>query len=140
MLTYPETDARDWPYAWEFAALRVCRPNVLIEAPLLARERLLHQLQPHIPSVVAKVSGRGLLTLPPPTKGIIVHDVDNLSTLDQARLYAWMSEGDVLHQVVSTSAQSVYALVKSGLFCEDLYYRLNVVLLVVTCGALPGGE
>src|SRR5436190_21167619 len=140
MLQYSETDARNWPSASEFTALGAFRPNLLIEGPLLARDRLLEQLQSHIPNVVARMSTSGVLDLPSRTTGIIVHDVDNLSTLDQARLYAWMSEGDLLHQVVSTSAQSVYALVKSGHFCEDLYYRLNAVPLVVTCGATAGGE
>lgn len=140
MLECPQTDVQQWPAASEFTALRLFRPNLLIEAPLLARDKLLGQLQPHIPSVVARMSTTGVLELPSPRTGIIVHDVDNLSTLDQARLYAWMSKGDVRHQVVSTSAQSVYALVQSGHFCEGLYYRLNVVTLVVTGGAPAGGE
>jgi hypothetical protein len=138
MLEYKEIET-GWPGTAEFAALRVYHPNVLIEGPRLQRDRLLAALRPDIPSFIARErTGRGL-ALPRHRTGIIVSDVDTLSPTEQDQLYAWTSEGHALQQVVSTSARSVYNLLKSGRFCNRLYYQLNVMLLVVGHGAPAGG-
>jgi hypothetical protein len=132
MLQYAKTEVRRWLSAADSAALRVYRPNLLIEGPLLGRGQLLAQLHPHIPTAVARHTAGGALALTIATTRILVHDVDTLSAIDQANLRAWMTSGvDVRRQVVSTSEHSLYALVKSKRFCDDLYYRLNVMLVHV---------
>jgi transcriptional regulator of acetoin/glycerol metabolism len=53
----------------------------------------------------------------------------------QARLLEWLDAGDARRQVVSLSSDPLFARVERGLFSEDLYYRLNTVMvqLDATC-------
>jgi transcriptional regulator of acetoin/glycerol metabolism len=127
MLQYAQPEGRRRPWAAEFDALRIHRPNLLLEGPIPVRKQLLAQLLPHMPGAVVGLTTGGVLDLPLSATSIILHDIDALSANDQARLHAWMTSSDLMPQVVSTSEHSLYALVQRGRFAEDLYYRLNVV-------------
>jgi transcriptional regulator of acetoin/glycerol metabolism len=127
MLQYAQPEGTRRPWAAEFDALRIYRPNLLIEGPLPGRKELLRQLLPYMPAAVVGVTNGGVLDLPVSATSIILHDIDALSANDQARLHAWMTSNDLIPQVVSTSEHSLYELVQRGRFAEDLYYRLNVM-------------
>ena len=62
---------------------------------------------------------------------ILVRGVDRLDVETQRSLLDFLSSKGVSGalQVVSTSGQPVFPLINRGLFLEELYYRLNTVLL-----------
>lgn len=72
--------------------------------------------------------------LPLPTaaaRTLILHDAATLTMAEQTQLLDWLNAASPRPQVVSTSAQPLFAQVERGLFAEPLYYRLNVILIGV---------
>ncbi len=78
------------------------------------------------------------LTLPPSTDTgtLILHEVGALTLDEQLQLLDWLDQSAGRTRVVSTSPDSLYALVEAGLFLEKLYYRLNTV----SHNVAPGSE
>jgi len=65
-----------------------------------------------------------------PAGSLLVRDVGRLTLVHQQRLLDWLN--DRRHwSVIATSAGSIFSMVKSGVFAEDLYYRLNTVTLLL---------
>jgi len=87
-------------------------------------------LWPHFvaPRVVRR-RGEQLRRLPMsgPAGTILVYDVDTLTRPDQDALHRWMNAGNNGTRVVSTSTQSLLPKLETGVFNDDLYYRLNVL-------------
>jgi transcriptional regulator of acetoin/glycerol metabolism len=48
--------------------------------------------------------------------------------MQQDELFNWLCQSERLMQVVSITTQNLFALMTSGQFREDLYYRLNTML------------
>jgi hypothetical protein len=72
------------------------------------------------------------LSLPRRSAGtLILQGADTLSARDQQQLLDWL-EGDArATRILSTTRRPLFPLVESGTFLEALYYRLNVILLVL---------
>jgi Sigma-54 interaction domain len=110
------------------------RSNVLLEGDESGLEAVIIALTPHVrPSVLHWAPGCRL-TLPDASHAtLLLKDVDHLSTMEQALLYAWMNDGAHRRvQIVSTSPRSLYSLVQQGVFLENLYYCLNTFYLDLT--------
>jgi hypothetical protein len=66
-----------------------------------------------------------------PAGTLILQGADALSACDQQLLFEWL-EGDArATRILTTTHRPLFPLVESGNFLEALYYRLNVVLLVL---------
>lgn len=78
------------------------------------------------------------LTLPSATDTgtLILHEVGSLTINEQFQLLDWLDQSAGRTRVVSTSPESLFALVEAGLFLEKLYYRLNTV----SHNVAPGSE
>jgi hypothetical protein len=77
------------------------------------------------------------LILPRTSAGtVILQGADTLSASDQQQLFRWL-EGDArATRILTTTRRALFPLVESGTFLEALYYRLNVILLILE----PGGS
>ena len=62
---------------------------------------------------------------------LIVRDVAWLTRTDQQQLLDWLDGEGRDTRVIATSTTPVFPSVKDGLFCADLYYRLNTVTLML---------
>jgi len=80
------------------------------------------------PSVVRR-RGEELRLLPNsrPAGTILIHDVHTLTRREQNVLHRWMNAGNGRTRVVSTTTQSLMPVLETGVFNDDLYYRLNVL-------------
>lgn len=70
----------------------------------------------------------------PSTSGpgtVVIRGVSELTTPDQGRLVEWLSQADGRVQVIASSSDALWPLVQAGHFLESLYYRLNVITLVL---------
>ena len=78
------------------------------------------------------------LVLPTPTDTgtLILHEVGSLTINEQLQVLDWLDQSAGRTRVVSTSPESLFALVEAGLFLEKLYYRLNTV----SHNVAPGSE
>jgi len=68
--------------------------------------------------------------LPPEDVGaLILRDVGALGPQEQTGLMAWI-DAHPRSTIVSTTAHPLFAFVTRALFAAELYYRLNVILLL----------
>ncbi len=58
---------------------------------------------------------------------LLLGDILQLTRQQQRDLYDWIERGHEATPIVSVSSVRLWPLVESGVFMEDLYYRLNVV-------------
>jgi Sigma-54 interaction domain len=79
------------------------------------------------------------LVLPPVdrVKTFILRNVEQLSHVDQGRLFNWLDEAAGRTQVVSTAAEPLLPRVYAGVFMSALYYRLNVLYVEVPETLIP---
>jgi hypothetical protein len=111
---------------------RSTNANLLIMGADDVVARLVTSLWPYFsaPRVVRR-RGEPLRLLPTsrPVGTILIYDVPTLTRLEQDALQYWMNEGNNRTRVVSTAAQSLLPVLETGAFNDDLYYRLNVLML-----------
>jgi hypothetical protein len=110
----------------EWRAILTVRPNLLIEGPNATTEVILRALGSHCALPVVWWSD-GLPRGNAAT--LIVRDVAALSMDDQERLLRWLDTPGPRIQVISTTPRPLFPQVQRGLFLENLYYRLNVVMV-----------
>jgi hypothetical protein len=113
-----------------FTLLRLGYPNVLISGPVSQAESTFQQMRPYLRVPVATWVPRE--TPRPPAgafRSLLVRGADNMDASQQEDLARLInqSSGDV--QIVSITSAPLYPLVTSGAFLQNLYYRLNVVLM-----------
>jgi hypothetical protein len=61
---------------------------------------------------------------------IVIRDIATLSPVLQKAWLAWLSAPQRRRpHIIATSSIAVFPLIAQGLFLEDLYYRLNTILL-----------
>jgi hypothetical protein len=72
------------------------------------------------------------LSLPRRSAGtLILQGADALSACDQQQLLEWLEGNARATRILTTTHRPLFPLVESGNFLEALYYRLNVILLVL---------
>jgi len=108
------------------------RPNVLVVGPVARTEAAVAAIVAALPMPVRYWTP----DLPLPSQGgtttLVIRDIATLSLSFQQAWLARMNAPHVQHtQVIATSSIAVFPLVVRGVFLEDLYYRLNTVLLDV---------
>ena len=113
------------------------RPNVLVIGPVARSEAVVAAIICAL-STVSTVSmpvhyWTPDLPLPSPgdTTPIVIRDIATLSLSSQQAWVARMNAPEAHTQIIATSSIAVFPLVARGVFLEDLYYRLNTVLLDV---------
>jgi hypothetical protein len=107
------------------------RHNVLLEGPEPSTLAVLRLLEPYLPApVMRRTRGAPFQVLPDDVGGLILEDVGGLGPEEQARLLAWIDRRPLV-QIVSTSADRLFAFVTRGGFDASLYYRLNIILIEV---------
>jgi len=116
---------------WE-AAVAVRLP-MLLTGPGGTTADWLHHMQARLALPVIEVAcDAGLKSTALDDAGtVVLHDVEHLRPADQLRLLRWLEEPQ-RPQIISTSSRALYPLVGAGRFSEDLYYRLNSVVLDCT--------
>jgi hypothetical protein len=113
--------------------LRTLRPNILI----VGSPEQIETTSAILIAEVLKPVRYWTADARPPTRTdaatIMIHDIANMSPTHQETLLAWM-DGPSAHdtQFIATSVIAVFPLVTQELFLEDLYYRLNTILLDLT--------
>ena len=108
------------------------RCNVLLEGPRASTEATLARLMPQLRGIVQWNQPTARLDLPHRgVRTLIVRDVSELQGSEQKSLDRWLAETGRHTQIISTTAQPLFSLVKLGRFDERLYYRLNVLLLQI---------
>jgi len=117
-------------YSMELTVLHAGQSNVLLEGPAAATDAVTLLLRPYLREPFVTNCSEVPFELPEAATGaLILKDVAALTAGDQARLLAWLKGAGLRTQVISTSGEALFALVRQGLFDASLYYRLNVLLL-----------
>jgi hypothetical protein len=113
----------------DWHVLIATRANVLITGSADAVAESIAELMPYLDSpVCAWTPGRWLPT-PADAKALLVYDVDALSPQQQRGLSRWLAQAAIAPlRVVSTAGAPLFERVAAGLFLDELYYPLNVVM------------
>ena len=112
------------------AVLRRIHPNVLIIGSGVEAERALEHIRPALQTPLTSWSPTDTPHLPAPVfRTLIVRDVDGLTATQQASLALLLRRSSGEIQIVSIARLPLFPLVTQGLFLDELYYRLNVVVL-----------
>ncbi len=119
-----------WPPAPELVILRTRRPNVLITGTHDTAEAAVVALLPYLQPPVHCWNPDASLPTPHDVRTVLIRDVATLSVEQQHALSSWLAQAGPDHaQIVSTTALPLFALIKQGVFLEELYYRLNTLRL-----------
>ena len=60
---------------------------------------------------------------------IVIHDVDGLDLAKQGVLLTWLEHRTSRVRVITTATHDLFPLVQAGLFLDQLYYRLNTIVI-----------
>jgi hypothetical protein len=106
--------------------------NLLLVGTPSTTTELLGALKPHLRAPLHEhTSPTGGSVPQPPDGTLVLLEVARLDAAQQTELLQWLDRTserlDV--QVVSTTSEPLFPLVQAGTFHEDLYYKLNVVLM-----------
>ena len=112
----------------EWRAIITVKPNLLIEGPDEGAEKIIDAIVTTVRCSVCEW-GRPDSGQEPSTI-LVVRRVDLFDDSDQRRLAEVLGADTApVRQVITTSGQSLFALVETGHFPETLYYRLNTIRL-----------
>jgi hypothetical protein len=110
--------------------LERARPNVLVIGDAACTTDALEHMRPYLVMPLASWLPSESITLPATRfRTLVVQDVDQLVATQQADLLAQLDETAADVQLVSLARAPLFPAVVKGAFLEDLYYRLNVVVL-----------
>jgi len=134
---------RAFARAWSSSEMLACtvRPNVLVIGPMTRIEATVASIAMALPTPVFYWTSE--MPLPEACDGrtIVIRDIGTLSPTLQEAWLAWLNARPARPaQVIATSSIAVFPLVRQGLFLEDLYYRLNTVLLDVREWRMDGED
>jgi hypothetical protein len=112
----------------EWHALSSVRPNVLLVGAEALTDAIIEQLRPffHRSTITWRQDDAPAL---PASGTLVLKDAATLSADRQMQLLEWLGSANGGAQVVAATPCAVFPLVEAGLFSEELYYRLNTVLL-----------
>ena len=109
------------------------RPNILLEGPEYAIEQTLVALIRELPIPVYVWNDVPARPAPNEETTIIAREVTRLSESERDAIATWLEKNNASGvQMISTSSVPLFPLVQQNLFPAELYYRLNVVRLVVS--------
>ena len=103
--------------------------NLLLEGSPSDTEEKLAALKPHLREPLCEFRPTDDACVPQPREGtLILLEVARLTAAQQTTLLRWFDDR-VPMRIVSTSSESLFSFVGSGVFRSELYYRLNIVLI-----------
>jgi len=106
------------------------RPNVLVIGDAASTTAVLDRMRPHLLTPLASWTPRESLALPEtPFRTLVIRDVDQLVGAQQTELLAQLDQVCAGVQLVSLAGTPLFPAVVRGMFLENLYYRLNIVML-----------
>ena len=108
--------------------LRIAQPHVLLVGPPSLTSVLLDAMRPALRQPMVD-SGVDVASLPDEGT-VILRNVELLDARGQQALSTWMESSAA--RVVTICEAPLYARVTDGRFSADLYYRLNILTLVVS--------
>jgi len=126
-------DSREAPDDWSI--LLAGHPNVLLIGSPMKLEAALTRLVPHLRAPLVHWHAQSRADPPRTSTGtLVLWDVDTLDRAGQQHLLSWMENHRGATQVVSIAQRSLFSLVTRDAFLDTLYYRLNVLCLMVDPG------
>ena len=60
---------------------------------------------------------------------LVIHDIDCLDLAAQRTLLAWLEARMSRVRVITTVTRDLFAMVTAGVFLDQLYYRLNTIVV-----------
>ena len=60
---------------------------------------------------------------------LVIHDVDGLDLAKQRVLLTWLEHRTSRVRVITTATRDLFTLVQMGVFLDELYYRLNTIVI-----------
>jgi len=69
---------------------------------------------------------------------LIIYEVENLDLARQRVLLAWLQTRASRVRVITTVSRDLFSMVTAGLFLDQLYYRLNTVVIDAVGGDAHG--
>jgi hypothetical protein len=120
--------------AEELFLMGMPRVNVLLAGRDEVVRLVLRTLLGHVRKPIVSWCPGQRLALPPMelTGTLVLHEVGALGVLEQIQLLEWSGGSRRNPQVISTTSAPLLPRVRSGLFIDTLYYRLNTVYMDVT--------
>jgi hypothetical protein len=117
--------------AWDWHALVTSRANTVVVAREDAVMGVWTALWPTLQKPIHWVEASSL-SLPRRSAGtLILQDADALTPTAQQELFDWLERDARATRVLTTTSLPLFPLVEGGSFLAALYYRLNVLLLVL---------
>jgi hypothetical protein len=115
----------------DWALARVSTANVLVVGSDRTVWNFMCALRSRFAAPIVECDCAESLALPSaadPVGTLVLHGVDTLTMDEQRALNAWLVSS-ARKRVVSTTRAALWPMVKSRQFSEELYYRLNVLLI-----------
>jgi Carboxypeptidase regulatory-like domain/Sigma-54 interaction domain len=106
-------------------------PNLLLIGSVAATREFLARLMSSLPTPIVWCDGATPEIPSDPVGSLIVSDVAHLTKSHQERLLDWLNDPSRRVRVIATSTGAVFPKVERGEFCDNLYYRLNTVTLLL---------
>ena len=60
---------------------------------------------------------------------LVIHEVDGLDLAKQRVLLTWLEHRTTRGRVITTTTHDLFPLVQAGVFLDQLYYRLNTIVI-----------
>lgn len=113
-------------------------PNLLLIGPDTVTRAYLDRLMASQPASIRSCDS-GEPDLPSePVQGLVVRDVERLTREHQEQLVEWLNGPGFQTRIVATSGKSLYPMVERGEFSDALYYRINMITLLLDESAAIG--
>jgi hypothetical protein len=104
-------------------------PCVLVIGAADRAEEFLAPLMTELASPVVYLDAANPTFPETPGGTVIVRNVEGLTPRDQHQFLDWLNAQRELGRVVAISSRNLFPRVQRGAFCEQLYYRLNTVIV-----------
>jgi hypothetical protein len=114
-------------------------PNLLLIGPDTATRPYLDRLLASL-SFVRSVDSADPHLPSGPVQALVLRDVERLTRVHQDQLAEWLSGPGSDARIVATAGRSLYPMVERGEFSDTLYYRINMVTLLLNDRFTPGPE
>jgi Sigma-54 interaction domain len=65
---------------------------------------------------------------------LVIHEVDGLDLVAQRTLLEWLEQRATRVRLITTATADLFAMVSAGAFVDQLYYRLNTIIIDAVAG------
>jgi hypothetical protein len=107
-----------------------CGANLLVRGEKSAVAATVVSLTGDFPPPLLTWNAGASASLPGADRGtLVICDVESLDMVQQRMLLAWLEERRNRVRVITTVTGDLFALVTAGGFLDQLYYRLNTIVI-----------